>query len=408
MGAVILLLIFVLVIWLIARAGRRQDPAAPSTEERLAALEREVAWLRRQIGSRPEDEEPWLHHQIGSQPEAEEPWPHWPERGAAPAPAAAAPVAPAPVPAAPRTAAVNPALSRALERASPWREGTQEPPPDYRSLSRTPAGDATPPRPVIDWESFMGVKLFAWLGGFALFLGAAFFVKYSIEHDLISPLMRVVISFLVGAGVIAGGLLLRPRGYAVTVQALCAAGVTVLYADIFAARSFYQFVSTPVAFALMSLVTATAFLLALRLDARYVSVLGAVGGFLTPFLLSTGVDHPVGLFGYLLLLDAGLLAVALKKRWDFLVPLAAAGTLAIEADWTAKFFAPAKALTGAVVWRSSGSSSSPRRTPPAASRRARGFSTARRWSRRWRRWPSPASWSVSTTSARGPASCSAS
>ncbi len=33
----------------------------------------------------------------------------------------------------------------------------------------------------------MGAKLFAWIGGLALFLGVAFFVKYSFEHNLISP-----------------------------------------------------------------------------------------------------------------------------------------------------------------------------------------------------------------------------
>ena len=42
-----------------------------------------------------------------------------------------------------------------------------------------------PARPRINWEQFMGAKLFAWLGGLAAFLGAAFFVKYSFEHDLI-------------------------------------------------------------------------------------------------------------------------------------------------------------------------------------------------------------------------------
>ena len=31
----------------------------------------------------------------------------------------------------------------------------------------------------------MGVKLFAWLGGLALFFGVVFFVKYAFEHDLI-------------------------------------------------------------------------------------------------------------------------------------------------------------------------------------------------------------------------------
>ena len=42
------------------------------------------------------------------------------------------------------------------------------------------------------------------------------------------------------------------------------------------------------------LVTATAFLLAIRLDTQVVAILGLIGGFLTPVLLSTGVDNPVG------------------------------------------------------------------------------------------------------------------
>jgi uncharacterized membrane protein len=33
----------------------------------------------------------------------------------------------------------------------------------------------------------MGVKGFAWVGGFALFLGVAFFVKYSFDNNLVPP-----------------------------------------------------------------------------------------------------------------------------------------------------------------------------------------------------------------------------
>lgn len=44
----------------------------------------------------------------------------------------------------------------------------------------------------------MGAKLFAWLGGLALFLGVAYFVKYSFEHDLIPNEVRVALGFLTG------------------------------------------------------------------------------------------------------------------------------------------------------------------------------------------------------------------
>src|SRR5438045_626917 len=57
------------------------------------------------------------------------------------------------------------------------------------------------PKPsTINWEKFLGVKLFAWVGGLALFLGAAFFVKYSFENNWITPLMRVTIGYVFGAG----------------------------------------------------------------------------------------------------------------------------------------------------------------------------------------------------------------
>ena len=44
----------------------------------------------------------------------------------------------------------------------------------------------------------MGVKLFAWLGGLALFLAVAYFVKYSFERDLIPTEVRVALGFLAG------------------------------------------------------------------------------------------------------------------------------------------------------------------------------------------------------------------
>ncbi len=76
-------------------------------------------------------------------------------------------------------------------------------------------------------------------------------------------------------------------------------------------------------------------------------MLGLVGGFLTPALLSTGTDNPLGLFGYLALLDGGLILVALKRKWTFLIGLSALATLIAELAWLDQFFNPSK--TGAAV-----------------------------------------------------------
>ncbi len=199
---------------------------------------------------------------------------------------------------------------------------------------------APPPARTIDWEQFMGAKMFAWIGGFALFLGVAFFVKYSFEHNLISPELRVAIGFLTGIALVIGGVALKRKENAVTAQTLCATGILILYAVTFACRSFYHFPFFGLipTFALMSLITAAAFLLAVRMDALVVAILGIAGGFLTPVLLSTGQDNPFGLFGYIALLDIGLLAVARRKEWSSLPILGAVGTVLMQIAWVGNFF----------------------------------------------------------------------
>ena len=101
----------------------------------------------------------------------------------------------------------------------------------------------------------MGVKLFAWIGGFVLFLGVVFLVKYSFENNLVTPRMRIVIGTLIGLGLIAAGWRATRKNYRVPGQSLCATGILVLYASIFAAHAFYNLISLTPAFALMSCVT---------------------------------------------------------------------------------------------------------------------------------------------------------
>ena len=217
----------------------------------------------------------------------------------------------------------------------------------------TAGGTPVPPsvqpssaKPAFDWEQFMGAKLFAWIGGLALFLGIGFFVKYAFDRDLIPPSMRVAAGFASGIGLLAGGYFLNRKRYAITSHTLCATGILVLYATTFACRAVYHFPAFGLipTFLLMSLITVVAFLIAARFHALVVAVLGLVGGFLTPVLLSTGNDHAIGLFSYILLLNLGLMALALHKngRWDFLLGLSALGTIAMQWGWYERFFELAK------------------------------------------------------------------
>jgi uncharacterized membrane protein len=269
-------------------------------------------------------------------------------------------VAPAPAPVRRETSAavpeaVSPAPAPTVSRTVPPQ--VSPPPPVVAEPAQPKVPPSVPPPlpPVkpppatprvakpIDWEAFFGVKLFAWIGGFVLFLGIVFLVKYSFENNLITPAMRVVIGTVLGLLLIVTGWLTSTRRYRVSGQSLCATGVLVLYGNIFAAHVFYHLIELVPAFASMAIVTGAAFFLAVRMNAQVIVVLGLLGGFLTPVLLSTGIDNPTALFGYIAVLDVGIAAVALRKRWNYLVLLAAAGTVLIEYGWAFKFFESPKA-----------------------------------------------------------------
>ena len=225
------------------------------------------------------------------------------------------------------------------------------------TVSADTAGAVPPPlsksqeRPSsISLEAFMGVKLFAWVGGLALFLGIIFAIKYSFEHNLITPLMRVLLGLLTGLGLVAGGWFVPREKYEVLGQTLCATGIVTLYGVIFGAHALYGFFGLTTAFILMAGITAAAFLLAVGRNAQVVAILGLLGGFLTPILLSTGEDHALALFSYIALLDAGLVAVALRKRWRHLVAFAAVATVLMQWGWCYSFFESSKVFTAGWIF----------------------------------------------------------
>jgi hypothetical protein len=208
--------------------------------------------------------------------------------------------------------------------------------------------------PALHMERFMGAKLFAWIGGLALFLGILFFVKLSLERGWISPALRTWTGLAVGAGLVGAGLRLQrnPRQTALA-QTLCATGIVALYGVAFAAHALWRippFHLPLVTFAFLSAVTAAAFTLAVRHHAQVVAVLGMLGGFLTPVLCSTGEDRPFALFSYIALLDLGVLAVAQRRRWAHLTPLAAAGTLMTLIGWLLSFFRASEYGIGSATW----------------------------------------------------------
>ncbi len=149
-------------------------------------------------------------------------------------------------------------------------------------------------------------------------MGVGFFLKYSIETGLLSPRARVSLSILAGIGMIVWGSRLFRGRYDLFAQGLTGGGIAILYFSVFSAYYFHHFIGHPVTFGLMILVTAAACLIAVRRDSLLTAILGLLGGYGTPIMLSTGEVNFPGLLTYLLLLGIGIFFTASRKEWRLL------------------------------------------------------------------------------------------
>jgi len=196
-----------------------------------------------------------------------------------------------------------------------------------------------------EWESLIGGKLLNWIGALATIIGIGFFLRYAFQNNWITPTMRVAIGFFIGGGLLVGGNISYAKSFKIFSQGLIGAGISILYLSVYAAFNFYHLAPQRTAFVMMSAVTVVTFVQALRFNSLAISILGWLGGFLTPFLLSTGVSNETGLFSYIAILIAGLLAMAaFKEGWIVLQPLTLAATYVIYALWYSKYYAPTALL----------------------------------------------------------------
>lgn len=234
----------------------------------------------------------------------------------------------------------------AAKRVADMASATAPPPLPPPPPPSQPPSPPPPPGPsrwsAIDWEGFVGVKLFSWIAAISLLLGTVYLLRYSIEKGWLSPAIRMSIGVAVGTGLLVLCELKSARRYGITANALDGAGIAILFSTFFASHALWHLLPMAVTFGLMILVTAVAVVLSIRRDSLFIALLGLVGGFATPALLSTGEDRPIGLFSYLLLLNAGLAWVGYRKNWPHLGVLSLIFTTLYQWGWVFKFLDQSK------------------------------------------------------------------
>src|SRR5262249_15677590 len=173
-------------------------------------------------------------------------------------------------------------------------------------------------------------------------LGLGFFLKYAFEQNWVGPAGRVVLAYLAATAFLGAGEFFRRKGVEPFGLYLAGGGIAALYLTTFAASQIYQLIGPIPAFAFMILVTLLAGALALLHDALWLSILGLIGGFLTPVLLSTGHDNQLALMSYMTMLNTGILALAIFKRWTVLNYLGFGCTWLLFSGWYVAYYTDEK------------------------------------------------------------------
>nr|WP_246294675.1 DUF2339 domain-containing protein [Schlegelella koreensis] len=247
------------------------------------------------------------------------------------------------------------------EAASALRDGTSDangPADAAAALPASPAlaagaaapeaGPAAPIRtaprrdwlaPVRDW--LFGGNTIVKAGVAILFIGLAFLAKYASENVRVPIELRLALIGGVAVALLVVGWRLRARrpAYAHVLQG---GAIAVLYLTLFVAFKFYAVLAVAPVFALMVAVAVLAAALAVLQDARSLAVIGAIGGFAAPLLVSTGSGNHVALFSYYLVLDLGIAAVAWYRTWRVLNVVGFVGTFVVATAWGVLAYDPAR------------------------------------------------------------------
>jgi uncharacterized membrane protein len=269
---------------------------------------------------------------------------------AAPEPVVAASEAEIPEPSVARetTAVAEPATSAeevSVASARVSEPSAGEPPPIPPQTPRAPRLRAEP-----DWmEKSIGVVK-RWftegnvpvkIGVLVLFAGVAAALRYAAAQGYFTfPIEFRMAAIAAGALIgLAFGWRERERkpAFALSLQG---GALGVLMLTVFASYRLWSLLPPTLAFVLVVVLVAGAALLSILQNNMALAVLGFLGGYLAPVLISTGSHNHVALFSYYALLNAAVFGVSWKRSWRALNLVGFAFTFGVGTAWGVQFYRP--------------------------------------------------------------------
>ncbi|HYK45511.1 MAG TPA: DUF2339 domain-containing protein [Parafilimonas sp.] len=189
-------------------------------------------------------------------------------------------------------------------------------------------------------ENFIGLRVIHVVGIVVLLIGISIGVKYAIDQNLITPLSRIILAYMASAGLFILSVILR-KNYEGFSAILFSGAMASAYFTTYGAFVYYDLFPQTFAFVIMAGLAVYTAIKSIQYNRQEIALLGMVGAYAIPLLVSSNHENYVLLFSYVLVMNAGILYVSFRRSWKVMNLLALFITWTIFTGWLLFKYKPA-------------------------------------------------------------------
>jgi len=189
-------------------------------------------------------------------------------------------------------------------------------------------------------ENFIGLRVIHLVGIVVLLIGISIGVKYAIDQNLITPLTRIILAYVASAGLFILSVPLR-KNYDGFSAILFSGAMASAYFTTYGAFVYYDLFPQTFAFLIMAALAVYTAIKSIQYNRQEIALLGMVGAYAIPILVSSNHENYVLLFSYILVMNAGILYVSFRRAWKAMNLLALFITWTIFTGWLLFKYKPA-------------------------------------------------------------------
>ncbi len=172
-----------------------------------------------------------------------------------------------------------------------------------------------------DWETFVGKRIFSIVGVLITFIGIIIGLKYAIDKGYLVPQVRVILGYSLGISLLIISEKLKEK-YETYSAVVLSGALAIIYFTTYIAFSQYQIINQIVAFVIMLFCTIFAVVASIRYNQMIIALIGMLGSYAIPFLVSNNSGSIPILLSYVTLINIGILVISIYKNWNVLRYLA--------------------------------------------------------------------------------------